>query len=126
MARTAVAITDLVKDAATAAATNTAIVHASGAVLDAKGNSFGLLIELTNTFAGEKVMTIKAPTDSRAAVRSGVGDLAITFAAGDSTAVVKHVLIESARFAQSDGKIHIDFATDTTGFMRAYRVPRGA
>ena len=126
MARTEVTVTKLVKDAATNAPTNVAIVHGDGAAIAAGGDAFGLQIELTNTFAGEKVMTIKAATANRAAVRSGIGDLAITFAAGDGTPVVKKVLLESARFVQADGTIHIDFAADTTGFMRAYRVPRGA
>ena len=123
MARTNVPVTSLTTDAKVDAPAAVAIVHGDGATIAASGDTRKLLIVLTNTTAGEKVMTIKAPTDNPNAVRSGVGDLAITFAAGNATPVVKYVVIESARFAQSDGSISIDFASDTTGFMNAFRLP---
>ena len=126
MARTNVPVTALSLDASTNAPTAVAIVHAAGATIAAGGNTGKLLIALTNTTAAEKVITIKAPTANPHAPRAGRGDLAITFAAGNVTAVVKYVVIESARFAQTDGSISIDFAADTTGFMNAYRLPAGS
>ena len=122
MARTNVPVTNLTLDAKVDAPSAVAIVHGDGANIPAGGDTRKLLLVLTNTTAAEKVMTIKKGAGIQA-VRAGVGDLAITFAAGDSTAVVKYVVIESARFAQTDGSINIDFAADTTGFMNAYRLP---
>jgi hypothetical protein len=123
MARTNVPVTSLALDAKVDAPAAVVIVHASGATIAAGGDTRKLLVVLTNTTAAEKIMTIKAPTTNPNAVRSGIGDLAITFAAGNVTAQVKYVVLESARFAQADGSISIDFAADTTGFMNAYRLP---
>jgi hypothetical protein len=123
MARTNVPVTALALDAKTDAPAAVVIVHGDGATIAAAGDTRKLLIVLTNTFAGEKIMTIKAPTANPNAVRSGIGDLAITFAAGNVTPQVKYVVIESARFAQADGSISIDFAANTTGTMNAFRLP---
>ena len=126
MARVNVPITALSLEASTNEPAAVAIDAAEGATLAAGGNTGKLLIRLTNTTAAEKVMTIKAPTANPHAPRSPLGDLAITFAAGNVTPVVKYVVIESARFAQTDGSISIDFADDTTGFKNAYRLPAGS
>jgi L-asparagine transporter-like permease len=126
MARDAVAITALGIDAATNAMAGVAITAANGVTLAAAGNTGRLLLEIINTTAAEKVITVVAPTDNPHAVRASLGNLAITFAAGNSTPVVKYVVLESARFAQTSGAIHVDFAADTTGFVRAYRLPRGS
>jgi hypothetical protein len=126
MPRDAAAITALALDANTAAATALAINATNHVVINAAANTRKLLIELTNTTAAEKVMTIKAPTANPDALRAGRGDLAITFAAGNTTPQVKYVLIESARFAQADGSINIDVAASTTGSVRVYRLPSGA
>jgi len=123
MARTNVPITVLGVNAKTDAPSAVAIVHGDGATIAAGGDSDRLLVVLTNTTAAEKVMTIKAPTNNPHAPLAPLGDLAITFAAGNVTAVVKYVVIESARFAQTDGSVSIDFAASTTGFMNAYRLP---
>jgi hypothetical protein len=122
MARTNVPVTSLAIDAKVDAPSAVAIVHADGATIPAGGDTRKLLLVLTNTTAGTKIMTIKKGLGSQA-VRAGVGDLAISFGAGNVTAQVKYVVIESARFAQADGSISIDFAADTTGFMNAYRLP---
>jgi hypothetical protein len=47
-------------------------------------------------------------------------------AAGNSTVQRHAVVIESARFAQTDGSISIDFAGSTTGNIWVWRLPRGA
>ena len=125
MARSVVTITPLTLDAFTNAMAGEAIVHAEGAIINAAGNTGKLLIEFVNTTASEKVMTVKAPASTPTSVRASRGDLAVAFAAGNSTPVVKYAVIESARFAQADGSIHIDVAASTTGFLRAYRLPRG-
>ena len=126
MARTNVPVTALGLDASTNAPDAVAIVHADGAIVAAGGNTGKLLLVLTNTTNATKVITVKAPTNNPHAVRAKLGDLAISFAAGNVTPVVKYVVLESARFAQTTGAINIDFAADTTGFMNAFRLPPGS
>lgn len=83
-----------------------------------------LVLRVANTTASEKAATIKAG-DSPPANAAGQGDLAVTLAAGNSTTQIKYVAgLESARFIQNDGKLHIDIASGMTGFLFAFRVPR--
>ena len=127
MARVNVPITALTMDAATNAPAPVALDAAEGMVIAAGGDTGKLLIRLTNTTeAVAKVMTIKAPVDNPHAPRSPLGDLATSFATGHVTPVVKDFVIESARFAQTNGSIHIDLADDTTGFVNAWRLPAGS
>ena len=119
MARDAVTVTALPMDAGTARPTGTTVDVSNGAVIAASGDTRKLLVELTQTDATARVATFAAPTDNPHAVRSGVGNLAITCAQN----VPQYVVIESARFAQSDGAIHIDFAASFAGTVRAYRLP---
>ena len=124
MARATVLTTSVAKNAATADAAGTALDATNGHALPA--GSFPLdtvILRITNTTAAQKVITIKAG-DKNPAQSNGQGDLAITFAAGDSTPVVKFVTLESARFIQDDGTVHIDMASGTTGFISAWRIPR--
>lgn len=122
MADTAIAGAVLALNAETANPAGTAIVHANTHVITPTGPSSKLAIRLTNTTASEKIMTILAG-DNPPADAAGQGNLAITFAAGDSTPVIKWVVIESARFIQSDGKVHITVAASTTGFIAAIELP---
>lgn len=122
MSRTNLPVTNLVGDAGTAAPAATTIVQASGAEIDAKGDTARLLIEVTNTNATARVVTVKAPTANLAAPRAALGDLAVSCAQN----VARIIVVESARFAQADGKIHLDFAESFAGSMRAYRLPRGS
>jgi|AntRauTorcE11898_2_1112593.scaffolds.fasta_scaffold18665_3 hypothetical protein len=122
MADTAITGTALSLNSATANPAGTAIVHANTHVITPTGASSKLAIRLTNTAASEKVMTILAG-DNPPADAAGQGDLAITFAAGDSTPVVKWVVIESARFIQNNGTIRIDVAASTTGNIAAIELP---
>lgn len=83
-----------------------------------------LVIEVTHTTASEKDVTVKAG-DNPPADASGQGDLVEAFAAGDSTPVVKSIVLESARFIQDDGLIHIDIEAGTTGSIKAFTLPKG-
>lgn len=125
MSRTNLPITSMTIETVTAHSIGTAIVHAAGMEIDAKGDTGKLLLRFDHTTSAEKVVTIKAPTANPHAPRAPLGDLAMTFAAGNDPTTHYNVVIESARFAQADGKIHIDFESDTTGFVWAYRLPRG-
>ena len=120
MARTNLPITALALDAGTAAPAATTIVQANGAVIAAGGNTGKLYIEVTQTDATARVLTIKAGGGN--AQRAGRGDLAVSCAQN----VARVLVIESARFAQADGSIHLDFAASFAGNMRCYRLPRGA
>lgn len=122
MADTAITGTVLALNDATADPAGTAIVHANTHIITPTGPSSKLAIRLTNTTASEKTMTIKAG-DNPPADAAGQGDLVITFAAGDSTPVVKWVVIESARFIQSNGTVQITVAASTTGFIAAVELP---
>ena len=94
--------------------------------IDAGGDTEKLLVRLEHISDGERVLTFKAPAANPHAPRSPLGDLAITMAQGDGTTQVHAIVIESARFAQADGKINIDVAASTTGAIWVYRLPRGA
>lgn len=114
MARDAVTITDLSLDAGTTPATGTTIDPANGVSIAAGGDTSRLLLEISQTAEADKDITIVAGTGFRA----GLGSLVLTLNAATSL-----VAIESARFAQADGSIHIDFETGTTGTVKAYRLP---
>ena len=122
MARTNLPVTALALDAGTAAPAATTIVQADGAVIAAGGDTGKLYIEVTQTDATARNLTVKAPTDNPHAPRAPRGDLVVSCAQN----VARVLVIESARFAQTDGSIHLDFAASFAGSMRAYRLPRGA
>jgi len=79
------------------------------------------VFRFTNTNGTERVATIVAG-DSPPALSAGQGNLDITVPAttGDMTVAG----LESARFLQSDGTVHIDLAASFAGKVRAVRVPR--
>lgn len=121
MARAAVTITDISANAATAAATGNALNPTDGHVITCDDFPLNeLVIEITHTTDASKVVTVKGGDNPPA---NATADLAVTFAAGDSTPVVKYLVLESARFLQSDGTVEIDVASGATGKIRAYKVP---
>jgi hypothetical protein len=122
MARDPVTITALAIDAGTNAPAGTTIT-ADGVSIAAGGNTGKLLITITHTDTLTNDATIVAPTDSPQAVRSSLGSIVSEFAPGNVTPVVRHFVIESARFARSDGSIWIDFEADFTGTVTALRLP---
>jgi hypothetical protein len=122
MARDAIAITALATDAGTARPAGTTVNVSNGLLIAAGGNTGKLLIELTNTDATARVATVLAPTTNPNSIRSGRGNLAVTCAQN----VPQLVVIESARFAQANGDIHIDLAASFAGTARAFRLPRGS
>jgi hypothetical protein len=122
MPRNAVTITPLTLDGNVARPAGATVVVADGAVIAAAGNTGKLLIEFNQTDATARVATIKAPTGNPFSPRSPRGDLAVTCAQN----VPQYIVLESARFAQTNGDINIDFAASFAGTVRAYRLPRGA
>lgn len=122
MADTAIPNTDLSTNAATDDVAGTAIVAADNHVITPTKPFGKVVLRLVNTTAAEKVMTVLAG-DNPPAGSAGQGNLAITFAAGNVTPTVKYVVLESARFVQSDGVIRITVAALTTGFISAFQLP---
>jgi len=118
MARSAITLTDLSVNAAVAWATEVEISAADGASLDVGGKTDKVMLVILNNYAGSKDVTIKAGANPPA-FRADLGDLTITFAQDAQ----KCIVLESARFVQSDGKIYIDFAASMTGHLWAYRLP---
>ena len=79
------------------------------------------VFRFTNTNGSDRVATIVAG-DSPPALSAGQGNLNITVPAtsGDMTVAG----LESARYIQSDGTVHIDLATSFAGAVRAFRIPQ--
>lgn len=118
MARDSVAITALTLNGGVARPAGTAINVSNGAVVDPAGDTDSFLIEVRNTTAAEKDVTIKAGVGPTA----DLGDLVVPVAANTG---VQIICIESARFAQADGTVNIDFEASMTGTVAALRLPAG-
>lgn len=121
MARTDVPIVTLSRAGAATNAgtvadpTNDHVVDLAGIPLEE------IVLRFTNTNGSDRVATIVAG-DSPPALSAGQGNLDITVPAtsGDMTVAG----LESARYLQSDGTLHIDLAASYAGAVRAFRVPR--
>lgn len=120
MPRDAVAITSLTLNGAVDDPAGTAINATNGATIDAGGDTRGLLVVVTNTFAGAKVTTIQSGVKPPAE-HASLGDLTESQAQNDRTTFV----LEGSRFIQADGSIWVDFETGMTGTIRALRLPQG-
>lgn len=128
MARTAITITELTAESATAvvlASVGGALDPTNGHVITPTGDidPRELFLWVTHTTASEKDVTVKAG-DNPPAVRTGAGDLVEAFAAGDSTPVNKIIPLTSSRFTQDDGTIIIDVEAAMTGRIACFRAPR--
>jgi hypothetical protein len=121
MARTAVTLvtgstTGATTDAGTTAdATNDHVVDLAGVPLEE------VVFRFKNTNGTERVATIAAG-DLVPALSSGLGALDITVPATTGDMSVSG--LESARYLQSDGTVHIDLAASFAGTVSAVRVPR--
>ena len=120
MARTAVTVTTLSGSSATAEPAGTTADPTNDHVVSGVPLE-ELIIRLANTNGSDRVATIVAG-DSPPALSAGQGNLDISVPAtsGDMTVAG----LESARYLQSDGTLHIDLAASYAGAVRAFRVPR--
>lgn len=80
-----------------------------------------LVIRAANTHAAAQVMSIRAGDSIYPAWMKGQGDLAVALAS--TTGVAQVAGLDSARFKQSDGSVHIDFDAGTTGTLETYYLP---
>jgi hypothetical protein len=127
MARTQIPLTNLSASNGIAAPAGTAVDPSNGHYVDVTGLTGRLLLWVNNTFAGTKLVTVKAGANPPA-FRKDLGDLAYTAAASAASFVGP---LESARFVQAaggtdggtGGRIFIDLAAGTTGNIAALFLP---
>jgi len=122
MANTAIPITSLGLNANTANPAGTAIVAANNHVVTPDRATKRLAIRLTNTTGSSKVFTVVAG-DSPPANAAGQGDIEITLTDGSTTPQITWVVVESARFIQSDGTVVVTVAAATTGNIAVLGLP---
>jgi len=125
MARTAITVTSITPNTATADVAGTTIDATNSHVITPPSGCTveELFIRVKNTTASTKVATVKAG-DNPPATDAGAGDLAISLTDGSSTPTVKFVSLGSSRFVQSDGTINIDIDASMTGTITCFRIPR--
>lgn len=119
MPRDAISITSLTANDGTVATYGTP-VSANGAVISAGGDTSGLFLHVKSGSGTAGTVTIGAG-DNPPAFRQGIGPATIVVAANSERMIV----LESARFAQNDGTIEVDWSAslDTVGRVAAYRFP---
>lgn len=122
MADTAVPISPLGLNASTANPAGTAIVAADNHVITPDRESKKIAIRLTNTTASTKVFTVLAG-DNPPATAAGQGNLTVSLTNGSTTPQIAWVVVETARFLQSDGTIRITVEASTTGNIAALGLP---
>lgn len=128
MARTAITVTTLTAETATAV-----VLSSVGGAIDAT-NSHSItlpqgatweeiLLFVENTTSSTKTATVKAGVNPPA-VRQGAGDLVVSLTAGDSTTTQALVPINGNRFQQADGTLNVDIAASMTGRIAAFWLKR--
>ena len=122
MANTAIAVTQLANNAATANPAGTAIVAANTHTITPTKGTRKLLIRITNTTASTKIATVTVG-DNPPADAAGQGVLDVSLTAGDTTPTIAWVMVDGARFAQNDGTVVITVAASMTGNIAAIQLP---
>jgi hypothetical protein len=131
MARTAITLNTLTPNGSIAAPAGNAVDQANGMNLAIPANAIPtspdmdtLVLVVTNSAGSTKAITIDAGVGGGAtpgpAFRSGLGALTVNVA---TTATVYIGPLESARFAQLDGSLNVDFASGFTGTITALILP---
>jgi len=124
MARTAVTVTTLTGNAAVADVTDTTIDATNSHKITPPAGAMveDLVLRITNTTASTKVATVKAGANPPAS--DAPADLAVSLTAGNVTAQVKFVRLESGRYVQNNGDVNVDIAAGMTGTIGAFYCPR--
>lgn len=123
MPRTAIPVTTLTPNAFTARPAGVAADPTNDHEIDCSGfPPEELIIEITQTDATARAATLVAG-DNPPADAAGQGNVTQSIAQNAVWLIGPQT---SARFIQSDGKIHIDLAASFAGTIRAYRIPRTA
>jgi hypothetical protein len=122
MARTAVTPAQGTRNAGVApTATTIDSTLVTNGVVIASAHVEHLVIRVANTHAATQNVIIRAGDNIYPAWMKGQGDLTVQLAA--STGVEEISGLDSARFKQSDGSLHIDFDAGTTGTLETYYRP---
>lgn len=130
MARTAVPLTLLLKNGGLNAPAGTAVDPTNGHYVETAGQAGRLILWIHNTFAGTKLVTVKAGA-AAPAFRKDIGDLLYTAQASGDSYVGP---FESARFVQPPngtdggtvgGRVFFDLAAAITGTVAALWIPDG-
>lgn len=90
----------------------------AGAVLESDSRTDNLLLIVHNDGVGDGAVSFQ-PGANPPAFRAGIGPQQATLPAGTERAI----LLESARFAQANGEIWIDFSSGLEATIIAYRLP---
>lgn len=90
-------------------------------VVIANANPDKLVIRVANTHSAAHAVTVRAGDSLIPAWMKDQGDLAVTVAL--TSGVTEFAGLDSARFLQSDGSIHIDLATGFTGTLETLYRP---
>lgn len=120
MPRDTVTVTQLTRNAATTQPAGTAINTTNGAQVDA-AKADRIVLRVTNTNGTQRTVTIKAGANPPA-FRAGLGDLAVVVPASTGDVLIP---VESARFAQADGMIYLNFEASMAGVVSAVATPKG-
>lgn len=127
MARTNLPLIELAGNAGVAQST-TAIDQANGMnvvtaseSIPAKGEAEDVILIVTNTFTSAENVIVRAGAGPVPAFRASLGDLTVSVPASGTMMVGP---FETARFAQADGSLNVDFGAGITGTIEALRVSR--
>lgn len=127
MARTNLPVTDLPGNAGVLEST-TAIDQPNGMnvavtseAIPAKGEVQDIVLIVSNTAAAAHNAIIRAGAGPVPAFRASLGDLLVSVTNATTQLIGP---FESARFAQADGSLNVDFDAGMTGTIVALRVPR--
>lgn len=121
MARVTIGVVTLLKTDGTLHAGGSLTV-ADGAVIAAGGKTGNLWVHVKNT--GGSIGTVSVPVGSHPpALRNGLGSIDVIVPA---TTGERLFMVESARHAQDNGDIHLDFSAGMNGSVYAYRLPQDA
>jgi hypothetical protein len=122
MARGTVPIQTLTLNGGTIAATPLTITAADGAVIQAGGRYRRLVVHIKQT-GGTAGTASLVPGNDPPAFRQGLGTATVVVPA---TTGERLITIESARFAQANGDIYLDFSASVVGTVSAYNLPADA
>ncbi len=118
MPRGTISIQDLVTNGGTVG-TPWSIDATNGGLIQAKAKTRRLVIQVKNTAGAQGTLSL-VPGANPPAFRQGMGTATVTVPA---TTGERFILVESARFAQANGDIYLDFSAGMTGSVNVYRLP---
>src|SRR5579859_2785700 len=106
--------------------TNGVNIPISTSAIPSGPNERDTFLYITNTAGSDKNVIVRAGVGGGAthgpAFRSGIGDLTVVCHTASGGCIVGP--LESARFAQLDGSVNLDFGTGLTGVLTVFQLPK--